>query len=213
MKIQILEHDYMNTGGGCMVSIFYTLLPDEKKAVFVAVNEEGCTISTTDIIRHSIDTEDWMIVDDVQFEDLLVDNKYFELYQTCMLEYFKRDCQRYKITQPLKLHLYPQEMIDKLPVGYVKWHETTVGKYFATNGHEIVLDESWLDDNHQIGAASELIEYMSAEFDSWTKTDREEAFYNKEITIGFGNVTRTFANNAASYQAVLECLKMIIDEY
>lgn len=212
MKIQVVEHDYMNTGGGCMVSVFYVVLHDEKESLYVIVNEEGGTISTTDFIRHDIAFADWMVVESVQFENLTIDNKYFELYQMCAFKYFEKDCRRYSSNSHLPLHLFPKKMVDALPAGYIKWHQATVGSTFETNGYEIILDQSWQDDNSPIGAASEIIEYMSTEFDAWTKSDRDEAFYNKMFTIGFGDVAHKFNNNAGTYQAVLKCLKTIIDE-
>ena len=97
MNYQIMNHEYLNTGGHCMVSVFEVWLPDENRTVFVNVGEGDCTITTVNHIMNDIEIDDFdkITVTTLSYrepDEYAVTNDYFELCRYCLFEYLKKDC-------------------------------------------------------------------------------------------------------------------------
>ena len=97
MNYQIMNHEYLNTGGHCMVSVFEVWLPDENRTVFVNVGEGDCTITTVNHIMNDIEIDDFdkITVATLSYrepDEYAVTNDYFELCRYCLFEYLKKDC-------------------------------------------------------------------------------------------------------------------------
>lgn len=97
MNYQIMNHEYLNTGGHCMVSVFEVWLPDENRTVFVNVGEGDCTITTVNHIMNDIEIDDFDKITVAMLsyrepDEYAVTNDYFELCRYCLFEYLKKDC-------------------------------------------------------------------------------------------------------------------------
>lgn len=97
MNYQIMNHEYLNTGGHCMVSVFEVWLPDENRTVFVNVGEGYCTITTVNHIMSDIEIDDFdkitvAMLSYSEPDEYAVTNDYFELCRYCLFEYLKKDC-------------------------------------------------------------------------------------------------------------------------
>lgn len=140
MNYKVNSHNYMNTGGGTMVSIFEVYLPDENRTLFVTCNEEGCSLVTCDYITREIDFADEMIIDDCNIDTLEQSHRYFELYRYCYMEYVKNDCRRYRTTYNIPYYLLTEEMQQSLTPEYILWHNAEIGSDYETNGDHVIID-------------------------------------------------------------------------
>jgi hypothetical protein len=199
-----------------MVGTSQVYLLDEHRTLFVHVNEEGCTLATCDYITSGIDYDDEMVVDSVNISDLNADNKYFELYRDCFMEYVKKDCKYFKHTYDLPLSIFEGKLQTELPAEYISWHLENVGNHFEIDGEKCIMSEEYFAPDSDIVKAKQFLTYMNAEFDKWSLTDDRsnmEKFYDLPVVVGFGSKLLVLPNSAASYQALEHFVKDFIENY
>ena len=144
MNYTVISHDYENTGGHCMISVFEVWLPDENRTVFVNVGEEYCTVTTVNHIMSDLEIDDYdkITVAELYYkdsDDCTVTDKYFELCRYCIFEYLKKDCKHMCYIEQLPfVWLLPeyQQQISDLERQFV---EDTYGDYFCTNGYRVTI--------------------------------------------------------------------------
>lgn len=141
-KFKVLRHEYLNTGGHCMVSVFTVWLPDKNQTVYMMVNEEGCTMSTVDYISNEVDIDDY---DHVQIKNadwgrVTGHEEYFDLYRYCLIEYTKSDCRYFGNISEIPYHLLTDDLQKQVPAGYCEWLEKVHGRDIATDGEKIIID-------------------------------------------------------------------------
>ncbi len=158
-RFVVQNHMYVNTGGGCMVSVFQVWLLDEHRTVFLSTDAESCSISTGDYINHTLtEIEDGSMdeantVANYVIDILDGDEPYFELVRYCLIEYMKKDCKYSNYTnytQLLPLHMLTPELMPD--ADYVEWHLNNIGGAFETDGYTVFLD----DDYKPLKVADEL---------------------------------------------------------
>ena len=144
MNYQIMNHEYLNTGGHCMVSVFEVWLPDQNRTVFVNVGEEYCTITTVNHIMSDLEIDDFdkITVATLNYgdsDDCTVTNEYFELCRYCLFEYLKKDCKYMGYTESLPfawlLPVYQQQITNKER----QYVEDVFGDYFNTDGYTVYI--------------------------------------------------------------------------
>ena len=140
MKLQATNHDYMNTGGGCMVSIFTIYDEQLNRTLYLMINEEGGSLSTADYITTDVDFDDSMLLDNFSISNLKPTDNNFELFRDCFIEHVKKDCQRYKHTYALRFEQLPKELQQQLTPEYREWHEKHIGSYYEIDGYKMILD-------------------------------------------------------------------------
>lgn len=144
MNYQIMNHEYLNTGGHCMVSVFEVWLPDENRTVFVNVGEGHCTITTVNHIMNDIEIDDFdkITIATLSYrdaDDCTVTNDYFELCRYCLFEYLKKNCKYMGYTESLPFVWLPavyQQQITNKERQYV---EEVFGDYFNTDGYTVYI--------------------------------------------------------------------------
>lgn len=144
MNYTIISHDYENTGGNCMISVFEVWLPDENRTVFVNVGEEYCTITTVNHIMSDLEIDDYdkitvATLNYKESDDCTVTDKYFELCRYCLFEYLKKDCKYMGYTESLPfVWLLPeyQQQISSLERQFV---DDEYGDGFDTDGYCVII--------------------------------------------------------------------------
>lgn len=195
-----------------MVSTFCVWLPEENRTVFANINEEGGSLTTCDYICTDIDYEDSMTIDSFVVDLLEKTDKYFALYQYCLMEYIKRD-------QPARLpmRIIPESVFRNVGPEYIEWHILNVGELFVTDGEKIIIDESYdCEPDPVILNVKKFQQYVQSEMSAWSLSNDEklmEKFYSLPIVVGFGERLITLDNSAASYQALETFLKEFLDNY
>lgn len=144
MNYNVISHNYENTGGHCMISVFEVWLPDENRTVFVNVGEEYCTITTVNHIMSDLEIDDFdkitiATLNYKESDDCTVTNEYFELCRYCLFEYLKKDCKYMGYTESLPfawlLPVYQQQISD-LERQFV---EDECGDCFDTDGYHVAV--------------------------------------------------------------------------
>lgn len=144
MNYNVISHNYENTGGHCMISVFEVWLPDENRTVFVNVGEEYCTVTTVNHIMSDLEIDDFdkITVATLNYKassDSTVTNEYFELCRYCLFEYLKKDCKYMGYTESLPfvwLLLVYQQQISDLERQFT---EGECGGYFDTDGYHVTV--------------------------------------------------------------------------
>lgn len=145
MNYTVLNHNYQNTGGGCMVSSFMIYDSTAKRTLFVLCTEEGGTIATADYIMNDIEYSDDLVIDMANFYELKPTDDYFELYRECLAEHVKKDCQYFSSTICVPYILLADELKNQLSVDYINWHESELGDQFETDGTRIIYNKEYID--------------------------------------------------------------------
>ena len=144
MNYNVISHNYLNTGGHCMISVFEVWLPDENRTVFVNVGEGYCTITTVNHIMSDIEIDDFdkITITTLSYkesDDCTVTNRYFELCRYCLFEYLKKNCKYMGYTESLPFVWLPavyQQQITNKERQYV---EEVFGDYFNTDGYTVYI--------------------------------------------------------------------------
>ena len=149
MKLQfstdhVWSEEYVNTGGGCMVSIFEVWLPADNRVAWLFVNEEGGTLATCDYIQQDIDYNDDMLLDNWHIDSLSEEHRYFELYRYCFVRYIKSDYRRYGQRYAIPLHMLTPELQQQMTAEYIEWHLTEISPVFETDGETIFMDDTYI---------------------------------------------------------------------
>lgn len=143
MKYQVLNHEYLNTGGNCMVSIFNVWLEDERRTLAALVNEEGGTLAAVDYVSHDVDYDESMDLQTFTVDDLTTGNHYFELFKYCWMEYVKKDCKYFKTTYHIPLILLNNDLLATITRHYYNWHIENVGDRFESDGYTIYKEDGY----------------------------------------------------------------------
>lgn len=143
MNYKVLNHNYQNTGGGCMVSSFMLYDEAEKRTLFMLLTEEGGTISKADYIMEEIEYSDDLVIDMANFDILQPTDDYFELYRDCLIEHIKKDCSYHRTTTEVRYELLPEKLLNTMTEEYIRWHKAEVGYRFETNGNKIIFADGY----------------------------------------------------------------------
>lgn len=136
---KILSSELLNTGGGTMVEITEVFLKDQKKTVFVFTNEEGCTMSLVDYIRHNFETEsyDEYIIGQFNIYYFTGRESYFELYRDCVNNFTDHYYKGHGVLSALPYELLSDELQAQITEDYYKWEMTDNSGTFTTDGQHI----------------------------------------------------------------------------
>lgn len=208
---KVLNYEYLNTGGNCMVGIFEVWLPEKKQTVYVYVNEEGYTMSVVDYIRHELEIHDYdeLMIECGDWGRVTGHEQYFELYRHCLNAYTKDDCKHFGYTRGLPYYLLSDELQNKVPAGYREWCEAENGDMIDTNGEDIVVSpayESTTEDDKLIATVKE--------FQRWHESiGADERYYECDYTLTFADKKLMLPFVADVWDAIEYMLESVIKNY
>lgn len=208
---KVLNYEYLNTGGNCMVGIFEVWLPEKKQTVYVYVNEEGYTMSVVDYIRHELEIHDYdeLMIECGDWGRVTGHEQYFELYRHCLNVYTKDDCKHFGYTRGLPYYLLSDELQHKVPAGYREWCEAENGDMIDTDGEDIVVSPSY-----EPTAAGGCELTAIKEFRRWHDTIAGvEEYYNSKYIIEIAGHRVELPFFAHVWNAVDDVLKETIEEW
>lgn len=145
MSYSVLNHNYQNTGGGCMVSSFMLYDDTAKRTLFMLLTEEGGTIATADYVMQEVEYSNDLIVDMANFDVLQPTDDYYELYRQCLAEYIKKDCSYNCTTVELRYEMLSDELRSQISDEYLRWHKAEIGNRFETDGKRIICADRYLE--------------------------------------------------------------------
>ena len=214
MNYKMLDNVYLNTGGGCMVNITTIFDLNNKKTLYVMINEEGGTLCSADYIRFDIDYDEVDTIDSFSYDTIEPQHCFFELYQDCWREYAKADFKRFKNYSRVPIKFLPEDLNSQLTSDYIAWCNEERGGCVESDGISVVMDDNYCPPDPDIVAAKNLLDYM---YEAFAKADNSQeeldAFYSLPISITVGDKKFDTAMSAAIFTGIEDCLKYFIDQY
>lgn len=206
---KVLNFEYLNTGGNCMVGIHEVWLPAELKTVYVYTNEEGCTMTLVDHIRNEIDYDDELTVDYVDFGRITGCEKYFELYRHCFNDYLKEDCKHFRQTFRVQPMLLSDDLQRKISADYLEWIDTEGDCLVETDGVKIVFDDAYT----MTKVHNDWLQAVK-DFQKWHDTIAgDEKYYNEDYKLTFADHEVKLPFNADVWDAIDTLLTRTIEEW
>lgn len=152
MKFKVISHDYRNTGGNMMVSVFQIYLIKDNRTVFVNCGERSASLTTVDYINN-FEPEDY---DEITLESVDfgsdIDNSgypivYEDVFRYCLFEWLKSDCKHYQYRMGIAYDWLPmsvQMVISDIQKNFV---EDEMDGYYYTDGFTVFVPTPSGDDD------------------------------------------------------------------
>lgn len=153
----VTNHEYMNTGGNCMVSIFAVYDTKENVSRWVIANELGFSYQTADTISNCdfqmdcdeivdkvvLESHNWdALICDPSYDQHLFEDDEFELYKYCEFEFYKKDCKYFNNRVRLGTNQLPNDLFNRLTPEYIAWANLE-GVGCLTDGFDVFMDEGY----------------------------------------------------------------------
>ena len=214
-RFKVLNYEYLNTGGNCMVGIFTVWLPALKQTVYALTNEVGCSIVTADYISNELDIDDYdeVTIDRCDFDELQPSATYFELYRYCLNEYTKSDCRYFGNTYAWPYHLLSDELQSDVPADYQMWCDENNTGCIPTDGERIIAHPDYdifYDPHEDLDLQLNTIKDFKDFHDTIAG---DEAFYSKTYDLTFDGKTIHLPFIADVWDAVNNLLETTIEEW
>lgn len=142
MKYRIISHDYRNTGGNTMVSVFQVYLADQNRTVFVNCGEHSASMTTVDYVNNfDPDYYDQITVVSVDFtEDLSAEIcTYYDVFSHCLFEWLKSDCKHYRCTMGIHYCWVPAVVRMQISDFQKDFIEDELNDLFYTDGYNVFV--------------------------------------------------------------------------
>lgn len=215
-NFKVLNYEYLNTGGNCMVGIFTVYLPDLKQTAYALTNEVGCSIVTVDYISNEVEIEDYdeVTIDRCDFDDLCNNATYFELYRYCLNEYTKSDCRYFGHTYAWPYHLLSDELQSNVAHDYMKWLNENNNGCIPTDGINIVEHPDYFKPEEDERLKS-IKDFRKWHDDLITNATDEEmqAFYDKQYRLYFCGRRTFLPFDAETFNKINDLLDSVVKEW
>lgn len=220
-NFKVLNYEYLNTGGNTMVGIFTVWLPKENRTVYVHTNEVGCGIATVDYIGNEIEIDDYddIIIESVDFDNLIGTEEYFELYRYCLNEYTKSDCRYFGISRAIPYKLLSDEVQSKVHPDYYVWLEEH-NYDVMTDGVDIMVHPDYdmlftdpHEDDENLQAVKEWKLWHDGQINRYTTDEELEDLYEKTYHLTFNGRVVRLPFNADTFNKINDLLDSVIREW
>ena len=232
-RFTVINHDYMNTGGNTMVSIFSVYDHTENVTRWVIANEEGFNWQTADTISNcdfTLDNDEMIkkiVIGSWNWEALTTEpcwdqhqftDEEWELFKYCQFEFLKKDCEYFGTKVRLALNELPTDLLVHLPHDYVIWAEREcVG--CLTDGYEVYMDDSYeppvqkcdesLLDDERKRALTDM-----KDFSQWLKElNYDPISFGNYITVAVAGNSVKIPLHADTYELLDRFLEKAIEEF
>lgn len=215
-NFKVLNYEYLNTGGNCMVGIFTVWLPGINQTVYALTNEVGCTIATADYISNELDIEDYddVTIDRCDFDDLCDNATYFELYRYCLNEYTKSDCRYFGHTYAWPYHLLSDELQAEISRDYLEWCKENNNGCIPTDGHSIVEHPDYIkpEEDWRLKAVKDFRKWHDDLITNATDEEMQD-FYDRQYRLYFMGRRTFLPFDAETFNKINDLLDSVIKEW
>ena len=233
----VTNHEFINTGGGIMVSVFSVYDTVDNVTRYVLCNEEGFALQTVNTV--TMDAHD--IVSDEMMDSIIVGNwtwdmltsepshgqhlfteEEFELYKFCQFEYYRRYCKYFNTTVNLSLEDLPFEMHNQLSFDYITWL-IEEGQLVETDGYKAIINSRYTPPAPDYSPREDLERQLQEikDFRKWfndlvgPQADEEDIqkLYGTFITISVAGNSVKIPFDAVTCNNIDTVLKQAIEEW
>lgn len=208
---KILDSELLNTGGGTMVEITEVFLKDQKKTTFVFTNEEGCTMSLVDYIRHDFEPEDYdeFIIDQFSIDNFSGHEQHFELFKDCVNNFAKHYYDRFGALSDLPYELLADSLQGQITEDYFKWGMDNNSGMFTTDGKVVIYH-----DCYRTPTCDDIYLPQIKAFRTWHfSICGDEEYYDKDYTLTLGNNRVKLPFVADVWDAIDDALRNIVSNF
>lgn len=236
-KFYVTNHDYFNTGGGCMVSLFTVYDRQLNATRYVVANDEGFNYATADTIscaeefeheeleRIIIYAHDW---DALTCEpapwDMLFEDDEWKLFKYCQFEFYKKDCKHHKYTVQVPVEWLPPELYDTTTPALREWLHAN-DAVVETDGTRVIVPDAYIDWTKE--QSDKKLQEVK-DFKQWFEESLDKAFaelndtgneqpinelYDSEIELTFRGRSIKLHFDARTYESVSSLLKEVIEDW
>lgn len=212
---QVVNHEYINTGGHCMVLV--TTVCDKRlnSTIYVMTDSEGQSMSTVDFISNDLP---WL-----EDESKYISNYYawpitktdcpndddFELYNDCYQQYLIVGCKdggdRY-----MKYEDLPMKLKQQLDADYVEWLKDNE-ELIRTNGEKVFYEPlKAKSDLYSFDYILDAQEFLSALDNHLEHLD--DNGMNNNVSITVGNATLHGYDTAALINGIQEAVEAYLED-
>lgn len=216
-EFQVVDYEYLNTGGNTMVGIHEVWLPAESKTVYCYTNEEGCTISPVDYIRKEIDA-DVTHTEDYDWGRVTGYEVRFELLRHCWNDYTKDDCKYFGITRRVPYYLLSDDLQNKVHADYLVWSESESDGLVETNGVDIVEDPDYTAqfarrDDERLQEIKDYQQWHDNLVNECTTDEQLDELYTEDYILTFAGKSIKLPYDADTFNHINDLLKNVIKEW
>ena len=236
----VTDHNYLNTGGNTMVSIFAVYDCKENVSRWVIANDVGFNWQTADTVSNSdfsLDCDELMdkivigswgweaLTTDPCWNQHLFEDDEWELFKYCEFEFYKKDCKYFNNKVRLAVNQLPNKLYSKLSADYIKWADEE-GVGCLTDGYDVFMDDRYEPPVKEVdreAIARELDRKLQElkDFKQWyvdligpnTSEDDLQKLYESSITIAVAGNSIKLDFDAENYSNVLTVLERAIEEF
>ena len=229
-RFTVIDNEYLNTGGHCMVDVTAFYDSQLKKTLYMYVGNNWLTLTAYDYLRNELQgclsAEDFILCtieesnfttepDPMNRQMLDMPDEYFDLFNHGMLSYiknkFKYDHQLTKTT----VENLPLELRHKVSDDYAAWLSDN-NLLVTTDGENIIVEDDYAYSGcYNYLAAKDLQQFLEC----WMPSDNNQIdnkewdeWYEGRVTIVVKDRAFTFYNGADIYNGLCLLVNHIIDE-
>ena len=204
----VLDHDYENTGGNCMVSVFEVWLTTENRTVYVMATDTDVAMTTVDHLRNNLEFDDSMLIDEINVVNLTRAHRYFELYRYCWFEFLKKDTAYFHEPTVVHIDFLPPYLRDQITANYAKWLKDNDVEFIKTDGYKIITDDDYCTDEEElmedVKCLRKYVSMLIPNSDACYKSP-----FDTKITFHFNGKKITMRCDKVPYDAIVNLLKFV----
>ena len=223
-RFMVTNHEFVNTGGNSMVSVFTVYDKQQKATRYVMTAEEGGSLQAVDTVNgdfqfESYDEECEAVIDNWSFDDLTTQpfpcskeftDEEFELYKYCQFEFYKENCKYFGTKVYITVDQLPQALYNELGEAAAAWHYHNA-QLVATDGYH-VWPSSYYNAESYEQSYREL--QQVTDFQQWhCEQAAKEELYDEYYVLSFAGRSVKLPYDADAFDAVDNLLTRIIEEW
>jgi hypothetical protein len=222
-KFTVTDHNYLNTGGNTMLSIFAVYDSSANVTRWVIANDERFWWQTADTVSSELQIDndelydkivlgEWTwdaLVTDPSFDQHLFEDDEWYLFKYCQFEFLKKDCKYFGTKVRLAINELPQDLYIRLTPEYIAWaNEEGVG--CLTDGYDVFMDDGY---EPPVKEDPKELKEMK-DFSEWLKAlNYDPISFGSYITICIAGNSVKIPLHADSYELLDRFLDKAIEEY
>lgn len=156
-RFTVINHEYINTGGNTMVSVFTVYDYTDNASRYVIIGENGFSWQTADTISNpdfSLDNDEMIekiVLGSWTFDALttepcwdqhLFEDDEWQLFKYCQFEHYKKDCKYYNYKVELSIKDLPNDLYSTLSAEYIEWSNKNNASCW-TDGYQVFLNDEY----------------------------------------------------------------------
>lgn len=229
-RFTITDHNYINTGGSTMVSVFAVYDHVDNATRWCIANEEGFWWQTADTITNpdfSLDNDELMkkvviycenwdaLTTEPSWDQRQFTDEEWQLFKYCQFEYYKEDCKYFGTKYRLAINEVLPELLSELTEDYIRWADAE-GVGCLTDGYHLYMDAGYeppvvyeLEDPKRERELSDLVE-----FSGWLKQlNYDPISYGSYITVAIAGNSVKIPLHADSYDELDTFIDKVIKSF